>query len=140
MAAGQPSVSMTDPVHLLHGVEGCAQRSRTPARRVSEYEGMEIRPGVQLDDAALASFVARHAIRRLALYGSVLRDDFRPDSDIDVLVEFEPGRSPGLLALAAMELELGDLVGSEVELRTYGDLSRFFRDRVRETARELYAA
>lgn len=101
---------------------------------------MEIRPGVQVDDAALASFVARHAIRRLALYGSVLRDDFRPDSDIDVLVEFEPGRSPGLLGIASMELELGELVGREVELRTYGDLSRFFRDRVVESSRELYAA
>jgi predicted nucleotidyltransferase len=101
---------------------------------------MEIRPGVNVDDGALASFVARHAIRRLALYGSVLRDDFGPDSDIDVLVEFEPGRSPGLLALASMELELGELVGREVELRTYGDLSRFFRDRVRESSPELYAA
>jgi predicted nucleotidyltransferase len=101
---------------------------------------MEIRPGVQVADAALASFVARHAIRRLALYGSVLRDDFRPDSDIDVLVEFEPGQSPGLLGLASMELELGKLVGHEVELRTYGDLSRYFRDRVRDSSRELYAA
>lgn len=101
---------------------------------------MKIRPGVQVDEAELASFAARHAISRLALFGSVLREDFRPDSDIDVLVEFQPGRSPGLLAMASMELELGELVGREVELRTYGDLSRFFRDRVRESSRELYAA
>jgi uncharacterized protein len=101
---------------------------------------MEIRPGVGIDDTELAAFVERHAIRRLALYGSVLRDDFGPDSDIDVLVEFEAGRSPGLLGIASMELELGELVGREIELRTYGDLSRFFRDRVRASARELYAA
>ena len=101
---------------------------------------MQIRPGVELDDSALASFAERHAVRRLALYGSVLRDDFRPDSDIDVLVEFEPGRSPGLLGIASMELELGELLGREVELRTCHDLSRYFRDQVRKSARELYAA
>ena len=105
-----------------------------------EHGAMQIRPGLQVDDSALASFVARHAIRRLALYGSVLRDDFGPDSDIDVLVEFEPGRSPGLLRLASIELEFGELVGREVELRTYFDLSRYFRDQVLNSARELYAA
>lgn len=107
---------------------------------LSDHGLMEIRPGVRIDDAALAAFVEHHAVRRLALYGSVLRDDFGPGSDVDVLVEFEPGRSPGLLGMASMELELGELVGREVELRTYGDLSRFFRDRVRASARELYAA
>jgi len=101
---------------------------------------MEIRPGVQVDDKALASFASRHSIRRLAVFGSVLRDDFRPDSDVDVLVEFVPGRTPGLLGIASMELELGGLIGREVDLRTYGDLSRFFRDRVRDMSRELYAA
>jgi uncharacterized protein len=101
---------------------------------------MQIRPGLHVDDNALSSFAARHAIRRLALFGSVLRDDFGPNSDIDVLVEFEPGRSPGLLEIASMELELGELLGREVELRTYYDLSRYFRDEVRATARELYAA
>ena len=107
---------------------------------MSDHEAMEIRPGVQVDDDALASFAARHSIRRLAVFGSVLRDDFRPDSDVDVLVEFEPGRSPDLLGMVSMELELGHLIGREVELRTYGDLSRFFRDRVRSMSRELYAA
>ena len=93
-----------------------------------------------MDDRALGEFAARNAIRRLAAFGSVLRDDFRDDSDIDLLVEFEPDRSPGLLALAAMEIDLGNLLGRDVELRTYGDLSRFFRDEVRANARELYAA
>lgn len=101
---------------------------------------MDIRPGVAAPDEAIADFCDRHGVRRLAVYGSVLRDDFRDDSDVDVLVEFRPGKVPGLLAVAAMELELGELFGREVELRTYEDLSRHFRDRVRASARELYAA
>lgn len=101
---------------------------------------MEIRPGISAEDDVLRAFCRRHGVRRLALFGSVLRDDFRDDSDIDILVEFEPGRSPGLLTLASMELELGGLFGREVELRTYEDLSRHFRDRVRASAQDLYAA
>lgn len=102
---------------------------------------MEIRSDLSVDDRALAAFCRRHGIRRLALFGSVLRDDFTERSDVDVLVEFAPGRTPGLLRLAAMELELGRLVGGrEVELRTYEDLSRQFRDGVRDSAVPLYAA
>ncbi len=101
---------------------------------------MEIRPGVSVDDDALSRFAVGNAVRRLAVFGSVLRHDFGPDSDIDLLVEFEPGRVPGLLRLAAMELELAALVGRDVDLRTYGDLSRHFRDEVRAAAHELYAA
>lgn len=102
---------------------------------------MRIRPGIEVDDSALAQFCQRHSIVRLALYGSSLRGDFSPGSDIDVLVEFEPGHVPGLLRLAEMEIELEDLLGGgEVELRTYEDLSRFFRDEVRASARPLYAA
>src|SRR4051794_9764902 len=103
---------------------GCAPRHWSPASdlQVSDHEGVEIRPGVGVDDAALAAFAAQHAIKRLAVFGSALRTDFRPDSDIDLLVEFEPGRTPGLLSVAAMELELAKLIGREVELRTYGDL------------------
>lgn len=101
---------------------------------------VEIRPGLRVEPEALTSFCRRHGIRRLALFGSVLRDDFRRDSDVDVLVEFHPGHVPGLLTLASMELELGELLGREVDLRTYEDLSRHFRDRVRASARELYAA
>jgi uncharacterized protein len=101
---------------------------------------MELRPGLILDDAVLAEFAGRHGIRRMALYGSVLRPDFGPLSDIDILVEFLPGNTPGLLRLAEMELELADTLGREVELRTYEDLSRLFRDRVVTEARPLYAA
>ena len=67
-------------------------------------------PGIEIDDAALAAFAAQHGIKRLAVFGSVLRPDFGPDSDIDLLVEFEPGPAPGLLSVAAMELELAGLI------------------------------
>ncbi len=101
---------------------------------------MELRPGIEVGDDVLASFVSRHSIRRLAMFGSVLRPDFGPASDIDLLVEFEPDCTPGLLAMAAMEIELEQILGRPVDLRTYGDLSRYFRDRVRASARDLYAA
>jgi uncharacterized protein len=107
---------------------------------MGDHGGMDLRPGLGIDDAMLAAFAARHSIRTLAAFGSVLRGDFSADSDVDLLVEFESNRTPGLLALAAMELELGGLIGREVELRTYEDLSRYFRDEVRDSARELYAA
>lgn len=96
---------------------------------------MEIRSDLSVDDDALAEFCRRNGIRRLALFGSVLRQDFTDESDVDVLVEFAPGKTPGLLRLAAMELELSHLIGGcEVEMRTYEDLSRYFRDGVRESA------
>lgn len=105
-----------------------------------DHGGVEIRPGLAVSDDAIGDFCRRHEIRRMAVFGSALGDQFRDDSDVDVLVEFEPGGTPGLLTLAAMELELGQLIGREVELRTYEDLSRHFRDRVRRSARQLYAA
>lgn len=101
---------------------------------------MQLRPGIEVGDDVLDEFAHRHAIKTLAAFGSVLRPDFGPASDIDLLVEFEPGNIPGLLAMAAMELELEGILGRSVDLRTYGDLSRYFRDRVRANARELYAA
>jgi len=79
---------------------------------------------------ALAAFCQKYRVRRLALFGSVLRDDFRPDSDVDVLVEFEHGAHAGFLKLATMELELGGVLGRKVDLRTPGELSRYFRDDV----------
>jgi predicted nucleotidyltransferase len=88
----------------------------------------------------VARFCERHHIRRLALFGSQLRDTARPDSDIDLLVEFEPGRVPGLLALASMALELSELLGwRRVDLRTLEDLSRYFRNEVVRTAEVQYA-
>ena len=101
---------------------------------------MQLRPGLDIDEQELAAFATRHGIQRLAVFGSILRADFHDGSDIDILVEFAPRRTPGLLGIAAMELELIDLVGRNVDLRTYHDLSRYFRDEVLSTARELYAA
>ena len=103
-------------------------------------EAMELRSGIGVDDQVLDEFAHRHAITRLAAFASVLRHDFGPASDIDLLVEFEPDHVPGLLAIARMELELEQVLGRSVDLRTYGDLSRSFRDQVRATAQELYAA
>ena len=86
----------------------------------------------------LAMFCREHHIRKLSLFGSVLTNDFRPDSDIDVLVEFEPGHVPGF-AIIEMENEFSRLVGRKVDLRTAGDLSRYFRDKVVREAKVEYA-
>jgi predicted nucleotidyltransferase len=92
------------------------------------------------DETSLADFCRRHAISRLSLFGSILKGVDRPESDIDLLVEFEAGKKPGLLALAAMEDELSQLLGGRcVDLRTAEDLSRYFRDEVVRTAELQYA-
>jgi predicted nucleotidyltransferase len=86
----------------------------------------------------IADFCRRNHIRRLALFGSVLRDDFGPDSDVDVLVEFEPAARVGLLRLAGMEIELGEILGRKVDLNTLGFLSDYFRDQVLAEAQVQY--
>jgi len=101
---------------------------------------MELGHDIDLDDGALAVFCGEHGVKSLAPFGSVLGDGFSEASDLDVLVEFEPGRTPGLLVIAAMELELEVLAGRRADLRTYGDLSRYFRDRVAAEARPIYEA
>ena len=86
-------------------------------------------PAIQIRNEQVAEFCERHRIRRLALFGSVLRPDFRPESDVDVLVEFEPGAAVGFFGLARLELELSNLLGGrKVDLRTPQDLSRYFRN------------
>lgn len=92
---------------------------------------------ITVPEAALAEFCRRHHIRRLALFGSVLREDFGPESDIDVLVEFEPGHGPGW-ALVDMQAELSQLLGQPVDLNTLGFLSRHFRQQVLDSAQILY--
>lgn len=95
---------------------------------------------VSISQGALRAFCREHGIRRLSLFGSVLRDDFGPDSDIDVLVEFEPDRIPGLLGIAALESQMSELFGGQkVDLRTPEDLSRYFRQDVLNTAEVQYA-
>lgn len=85
----------------------------------------------------IADFCKRHHIRKLAFFGSVLRGDFRPDSDIDVLVEFEPGHVPGF-AFFDMEAELSEILGRKVDLNTRNFLSRYFRDKVVEESEVQY--
>lgn len=93
------------------------------------------------DKAALAGLCRRNGIRRLSLFGSVLKGTDRPDSDIDLLVEFVPDKTPGLLGMAAIEAELSDLLGRRrVDLRTPQELSRYFRDEVVRTAEVQFAA
>jgi hypothetical protein len=87
----------------------------------------------------IASFCKRNHIRRLAVFGSVLRQDFGPESDVDVLVEFEPGHVPGL-AFFAMQDELSKILGRKVDLNTPEFLSRYFRKSVQSEAEELYVA
>ena len=89
---------------------------------------------------ALTAFCERHHIIRLAVFGSAMRDDFSPDSDVDVLVEFSAEHVPGLIRIAGIAHDLSALVGRPVDLRTAGDLSRYFRGRVVESAVVKYAA
>ncbi len=94
---------------------------------------------IPIDRDALAAFCRRHHVRHLAFFGSVLRDDFTPTSDVDVLVEFEPGHVPGL-AFFSMERELSGILGRKVDLNTPGFLSRYFRDQVLAEAETQYVA
>lgn len=95
--------------------------------------------GIAFPQDVIRGFCARHRIRRLGLFGSILRDDFGPDSDVDVLVEFQPGAMPGW-DLFLMQDELSSLLGRPVDLNTPGFLSRYFRDEVCAGALPLYEA
>jgi predicted nucleotidyltransferase len=92
------------------------------------------------DQKALDELCKRHHIRRLALFGSTLKGTARPTSDIDLLVEFEPGVAVGLFQVIAAEQDLTDMLGKKVDLRTKEDLSRHFRDEVVRMAEVQYAA
>jgi predicted nucleotidyltransferase len=92
---------------------------------------------VVLPSDEIAEFCRRHHIRRLALFGSILRTDFQPESDIDVLVEFEPGHTPGL-AFFGMQEELAEILGHPVDLNTPQFISPYFRDEVQAGAEVIY--
>jgi predicted nucleotidyltransferase len=95
--------------------------------------------GVSCDRERLVIFCRRRGIRKLALFGSILRDDFGPESDIDVLIEFLPGQRVNLLDMVDMEEELSDIMGGmKVDLRTPGDLHQRFRNKVINEAEVLY--
>jgi len=124
---------LEDEKIFLVGNEGELQKLKASASSIQTYS-------FPVSKAKLAEFCRRHHIKKLSLFGSVLREDFRPDSDIDMLVEFEPGHVPGLFGLADMETELSALLdGHKVDLRTPADLSRYFRDRVLREAEVQYA-
>lgn len=92
-----------------------------------------------IDKEQLAEFCERHDIYRLAIFGSALRDDFGPESDVDVLVDFMSGHVPGFFALFDMEEELSNLIGGrKVDMRTPEELSRYFRDQVVASAEVQY--
>jgi len=93
---------------------------------------------ISFDKKRLALFCQQHHIRRLALFGSVLREDFGPDSDVDMLVEFEPGARIGLIGLAGIENTLSRLIGRKVDLNTAGCLSPYFRNEVLYEAEVVY--
>ena len=97
------------------------------------------RHAISISSEQIAEFCERHHVRKCMLFGSVLREDFGPESDIDVLVEFEPDHTPGL-AFFAMQEELSAILGKKVDLNTPRCLSRYFRDRVLREAEVLYAA
>ena len=101
---------------------------------------MAATPRLPIPHDALADFCRRNGIKRLSLFGSVLRDDFGPDSDVDMLVEFEPGKRIGLFGLSALQIELTEMLGRQVDLRTPAELSRYFRDDVLAEAVPQYAA
>ena len=96
--------------------------------------------GIDIPQERMAAFCRKNGIRRLALFGSVLRDDFRPDSDVDVLVEFQAGVRVGYLAIARMARELADMMGRAVDMRTPAELHPAFRDEVMKEALTEYVA
>lgn len=94
---------------------------------------------LEIPDSSIRQFCQRHHIRKLSLFGSVLRDDFRPDSDVDVLVEFEPGKTPGFRFIAIQD-ELSELLGRKVDLSTPGFLHPRILKRVEAEAEPVYTA
>jgi hypothetical protein len=98
----------------------------------------EVRISIPKDK--IADFCKQNQVRRLSLFGSILREDFGPDSDIDILVEFEPGTRMGLIRLSGLEIELGKIIGREVDLNTPGLLSKYFRDQILAEADVQYDA
>ncbi|MFQ5974755.1 MAG: nucleotidyltransferase family protein [Candidatus Hydrothermarchaeales archaeon] len=94
---------------------------------------------LELSKKKIEKFCESNHIKRLSLFGSVLSGDFGPKSDVDILIEFVPGHVPELIRLAGMEIELSEIIGRKVDLRTPMDLSRYFRKEVLKSAEVQYA-
>jgi len=100
---------------------------------------MGSKTNIDIRPEKIADFCKRNHIRKLSLFGSVLRDDFGPESDVDVLVEFEPEHIPGYIGLAGMEIELSEIIGRKVDMNTPNCLSQYFREEVIKSAEVQYA-
>ncbi|MFH0861069.1 MAG: nucleotidyltransferase domain-containing protein [Candidatus Altiarchaeota archaeon] len=100
---------------------------------------MKEKPKITVPGKEIAELCRRYHIRKFSLFGSSLGDDFREDSDVDVLVEFEQDKTPGLFGIVRIEEEIGRIFGRKVDLRTPRELSRYFRDSVMSNARVEYA-
>jgi len=143
--ANRPTQSaILDPAQIIYRVAGgpaalpdTADRSRSEA--VLSPSGIPplVLARIRFDPQRVAEFSRRHHIARLSLFGSVLREDFSPESDVDVLVQFEPGHTPAW-KFFGMQNELTTLFGRQVDLNTAGFLSRYFRDQVQAEAVPLY--
>ena len=96
--------------------------------------------GIEINRSEIETFCESNGITFLALFGSILTDDFHSDSDVDVLVRFEEGRTPGFLVMAALEMKLSEIIQRKVDLRTPAELSRYFRQEVLATCAVQYAA
>src|SRR4030042_251413 len=101
---------------------------------------MKRKIAIDLPKKEIEKFCKKHHIKKLSLFGSALRDDFSPESDVDVLVEFEPGQVVGFFRLSGIEIELSNIIKRKVDLRTPAELSRYFRQEVLDTAEVQYAA
>ena len=95
--------------------------------------------GISLNSEDIRHFCEAHSIAKLSLFGSILTDRFRSDSDVDILVEFKPGHTPGFLGMAALEDALSKMLGRKVDLRTPAELSRYFRADVTAASEVQYA-
>ena len=93
---------------------------------------------IDIPEDKIAEFCKRNGIQRLSLFGSVLRDDFTPESDVDVLVEFKPGRTPGLAFFGSIPDDLSEILGRRVDINTPQCLSPYFRQKVLEAAEVIY--
>ena len=121
------------------GIFSSIEISRNPPG--SGSQSLNSNSNIKIPRRKIAVFCRRHFIQKLFLFGSVLRDDFGPDSDVDILVEFLPGHTPGYFSLFDMETELSALLGGrKADIRTSQDLSRYFRDQVIREARVQYEA
>ncbi len=101
---------------------------------------MQPGPQISVPTEEIARLCRKYRVRKLSFFGSVIRDDFRPESDVDVLVELEPGASIGFIGLGRLEDELARVLGRKVDLVTAGGLSHYFRDEVLQQAMPVYDA